>query len=1096
MAASSPHNDKPLVFINFRGAELRSNFVSHLHSTLRGQGINAFIDSDEQPGVVLTDLFERIEESAVAVAILSSRYTESDWCLEELVKIKECVDRDTLRVIPVFYKLRTSTVKKLEGNFGLQLWNLWRTKRDERILKWDAALQDVRGRQALRLEENSDEVAFVNKIAIHIKNFLTKENLETHGSGGEDPKLEEGSKRGSSSINPGEEHQKKLEEKLNVGCNDDETRFVGVVGMAGIGKTYLTEKLLVKLKTKISRCVFIKTKEHEVAVLQNKLVEDLLEEDHPNLRCINGNALEDWKNSLKKKKVVVVLDGVNDKKQIDAVLKNQDWIKKGSKIIITTRDKSLLKGLACDVYEVPKLSDKDSLELFTAQLCTTIEGDFVELSRKFLSYAGGNPLALKEFGEELKGRDKVYWETRLGTLTQGVGKELRSCYDELNEKEKDAFLDIAYFFRSEEENYVRSLLDSSDPESTDASKEFTDLADKFLIGVCDGRVDMHDLLFSMAKELDEATTRKYRLLPSKYEKFTGALTNKEGNDKVRGYVLDMSKIEEVPLNSQTFVDMSSLRYLKVYNSFIPRHFEAECKLNLPDEIEFPKDNIVRYFDWMNFLGKELPSDFEPKNLIDLRLPYSKITRLWNCAKITPKLRWVDLSNSRELSSLSALSDAPNLLRLNLTGCTSLKELPEDMQNMTSLVCLNLKGCTSLLSLPEITIPSLKTLILSGCSNLRTFKVISENLETLHLNGTAIDGLPLAIDNLHRLILLNLKDCKNLETLPNSLGNLKSLQELKLSRCSKIKIFPNVNMENLRLLLLDGTSIKEIPCNVVNLSFLQSLCLSRNDELCTIQFDMGQMFNLKWLEIKYCKNLTSLPRLPPNLQCLNAYGCTLLKTVGSPLAFHMPTKQIHCSTFIFTNCHELEQVARSAIISYVQKKSHLMSDSRYNQDFVFKSLVSTCFPGCDIPAWFNHQAFGSVLKMELPRYWNEGQLNGIVLCVIVSFKDYKDQNNGLQVKCTCEFTNISLSRESFIIGGWSEPGDEPHTIESDHVFIGYTTLLNMKKRQEFSSATGVSLRFKVTNGTSEVSECKVMKCGFTLIYERDEVVNRFWETVQE
>lgn len=123
--------------------------------------------------------------------------------------------------------------------------------------------------------------------------------------------------------------------------------------------------------------------------------------------------------------------------------------------------------------------------------------------------------------------------------------------------------------------------------------------------------------------------------------------------------------------------------------------------------------------------------------------------------------------------------------------------------------------------------------------------------------------------------------------------------------------------------------------------------------------------------------------------------------------------------------------REVLIIFTYK--YILSSSTLNlQDFVFKSLVSTCFPGCDIPAWFNHQAYGSVLNVEFPWYWNEGQLNGVV-----SFKDYKDQNNGLQVICTCEFTNVSLSRESFIIGGWSTPGDEPHTIESDHVFIGYT-----------------------------------------------------------
>lgn len=95
----------------------------------------------------------------------------------------------------------------------------------------------------------------------------------------------------------------------------------------------------------------------------------------------------------------------------------------------------------------------------------------------------------------------------------------------------------------------------------------------------------------------------------------------------------MTKMEDMPLDNNAFVGMTSLRYLKVYNSLCPMNCEAWCKLNLPDGLEFPKDNIVRYFHWVNFPGQELPSDFEPENLIDLRLPYSKITSVWSSAKV-------------------------------------------------------------------------------------------------------------------------------------------------------------------------------------------------------------------------------------------------------------------------------------------------------------------------------------------------------------------------------------------------------------------------------------------------------------------------------
>lgn len=164
------------------------------------------------------------------------------------------------------------------------------------------------------------------------------------------------------------------------------------------------------------------------------------------------------------------------------------------------------------------------------------------------------------------------------------------------------------------------------------------------------------------------------------------------------------------------------------------------------------------------------------------------------------------------------------------------------------------------------------------------------------------------------------------------------------------------------------------------------------------------------------------------------------------------------------------------------------------------MIGTCFPGCEVPMWFNQRAVGSVLKPKLPRDWRQGRLNGVALCVVVSFEGFKDQTNSLQVKCTCEYddhTNINLRPVSFIVGGWSELGDdEPKKIESDHVFIGCTSWFNTKKRQEEKHdeneyvPTEISLSFEVTNGTSEDAECKVMKCGFSLLYESDSAVS--WE----
>lgn len=160
-SSSSNVNVGPQVFINFRGKDVRKSFVPELHGALSRSGIKAYMDSDMPRGQKLGNLFKRIEESKIALAILSSSYTDSQWCMDELVKIKECSTKgegcENLIVIPIFYKLDTSIVKGLEGDFGVNLLNLWRTPggvRDDRILKWDAALQDVRSRAALIFEES------------------------------------------------------------------------------------------------------------------------------------------------------------------------------------------------------------------------------------------------------------------------------------------------------------------------------------------------------------------------------------------------------------------------------------------------------------------------------------------------------------------------------------------------------------------------------------------------------------------------------------------------------------------------------------------------------------------------------------------------------------------------------------------------------------------------------------------------------------------------------------------------------------------------------------------------------------------------------
>lgn len=251
--------------------------------------------------------------------------------------------------------------------------------------------------------------------------------------------------------------------------------------------------------------------------------------------------------------------------------------------------------------------------------------------------------------------------------------------------------------------------------------------------------------------------------------------------------------------------------------------------------------------------------------------------------------------------------------------------------MKSLIFLNMRRCKRLRFLPVMKLSSLKILILSDCSKLQEFEVISENLEALYLDGTAVKELPPAMGGLARLSMLNLRGCEMLESLPECLGKQKALEELILSGCKKLERVPKdvENMKFLRILLLDGTSVKEVP----NVYSLQRLCLSRNNSVIHLQGNVSKFHHLKFLDLNNCKNLKYLPTLPPSLEFFDAHGCERLESVTNPLSLRMLTEQIR-SRFFFTNCNNLEQDARDVISSYAHWKCHRLALECYNRVFFY------------------------------------------------------------------------------------------------------------------------------------------------------------------
>ena len=133
------------VFLSFRGEDTRNGFTGHLYYDLCNKGIKTFIDNDLQRGEEISgELLKTIRSSRISIIIFSQNYAFSAWCLDELVEILNCKQNGQL-VLPVFYKVDPSEVRKQEGNFKVAL-----TKQEikfknniEIVQRWRAALYEA-----------------------------------------------------------------------------------------------------------------------------------------------------------------------------------------------------------------------------------------------------------------------------------------------------------------------------------------------------------------------------------------------------------------------------------------------------------------------------------------------------------------------------------------------------------------------------------------------------------------------------------------------------------------------------------------------------------------------------------------------------------------------------------------------------------------------------------------------------------------------------------------------------------------------------------------------------------------------------------------
>ena len=132
------------VFLSFRGEDTRNGFTDRLFESLERRDIHTFRDDKLERGEEIgQELLGTIEGSRFSIIVFSERYADSKWCLEELTKIMECRKERGQTVLPVFYHVDPSHVRKQTGSFGKGFAKHETTVDEEKVERWRAAMTEA-----------------------------------------------------------------------------------------------------------------------------------------------------------------------------------------------------------------------------------------------------------------------------------------------------------------------------------------------------------------------------------------------------------------------------------------------------------------------------------------------------------------------------------------------------------------------------------------------------------------------------------------------------------------------------------------------------------------------------------------------------------------------------------------------------------------------------------------------------------------------------------------------------------------------------------------------------------------------------------------
>ncbi|KAB1670122.1 hypothetical protein ES319_1Z197300v1 [Gossypium barbadense] len=682
---------------------------------------------------------------------------------------------------------------------------------------------------------------------------------------------------------------------------DDSVSVVGVHGMGGIGKTTMVKEIARKVKGKLFDSVVIATVTQAINIekIQNQIADFLglkFEE-----QSMVGKAFR-LRERLKEKRILVVLDDIWEKLDIEEVGIPLGDEHKGCKLLLTSRELNvLLNGMdAQKNFPIGVLNEKEAWDLFKKMAGDCVEScDLKPIAMEVAKKCAGLPIAIATVAGALRNKRLFEWKNALRELERTSSSNfmgINAAYSAIewifnyleSEEVKLTFLLCSVIGHNGlVEDLVRytlglGLFDGVYTMEEARNKVLTVVANLkasalLLDSYNDERFDIHDVVWDAALAI---ALKDYRMLVLRDH------VPKEWSDKekINSWSLISLRCPQIIANLPKEMECSGLSFFHMASAVkIPPNFFKQTKgLKVLDlfRMQFsslPK-SIIHLTDLRMLCLKESAVDDitvigELKNLEILDLAKSGIKELPKEMAQLTQLRLLDLSWCRELEIISP--NEKEGVAENEKKNASLDEL----NNLPCLTTLDVHISDAQMIPKHRFVETLdKYVICVGDYNshecLRTLRL------TLCTNIHLDNGLKMLLIKTEALYLEGLEGVKNVLV---ELDNGKDLPHLK------------------RLHIKNGMHVQYITMNEIGVSELCSITLENlpqlisfcsQDERCSIISEPLPLFNkqachwitnLRSLIIEGCGKLEhllspSLARSLVQLQCFKIENCKCLRDI--------------------------------------------------------------------------------------------------------------------------------------------------------------------------------------------------------------------------